>query len=443
MNESGIIGRILTLRMASFYVEIAVAILIVAANAKKRSLFPLRAFLFLALAVPFYWLPTLTAWGYDFAYLLIFLLLLGLSYLLYDDGLFQPVFSAVAAWGLQHFSWNLLAIVYDLIPAVSSLSDIALHSLYVAVYFLVYSLFYLLVRKAKLHITFEKNQVFSFLVAAIVLLVTAILSQFVRPWTIVIRIYSLLLSSLALVIQFGYPLLDSMHRKQKELEEEKRTLERMIQLQAQQETLSKETMDAMSRKFHDLKNQLLVLENGKGSLDPNSVEELKKELDTYQSFYHTGNDTLDILLTQKALLAQSKGIRISYIVEGKAFSFLSENDLVSLFGNLLDNAIEATSKEKEENRLVKLWAVKRNGLVMVKEENPASLPLSFKDGLPVSTKEDPLFHGYGMKSLSYLVGKYHGEMNVKQEDGWFFVSMVLPAPEEGGKAPSLSGSVRK
>ena len=438
MNESGIIGRLLVLGMASFYLEIALATLIVSANAKKRKLFPLRVLLYLAFATPFYWLPSLNAGGYNFSYLMAFLTAWGLSYFLYDDGFFQPIFSAVAAWGLQHIAWNVLGIVYDLIPSVASLSDAVLYVIFIAVYVVLYLLSYFLIRKAKLHITYQKNQLFSFVVASIIIAVTAILSQFVHPWTIVGRIYSALLATLALMIQFGYPYLDQMARKQKELEDEKTTLEKMIQLQAQQETLSKETMDAMNRKFHDLKNQLLVIEREKGTLDPKSMEELKKNLDTYQAFYHTGNNALDILLTQKALLAQSKGIRVSYIVEGKAFSSLLESDLVSLFGNVLDNSIEATSKEKEEKRLIKLWAVEKNGLLLLKEENPSSTKLSFENGLPVSTKNDPLFHGFGMKSLSYLVEKYKGEMNVKQEDGWFFLSIVLPED----KVDTASGSVK-
>ena len=56
------------------------------------------------------------------------------------------------------------------------------------------------------------------------------------------------------------------------------------------------------------------------------------------------------------------------------------------------------------------------------EEEPV-----FEDGLPASTKDDPRFHGYGLKSIRYVARKYGGTATVGVRDSWFELKVLLPA----------------
>jgi sensor histidine kinase YesM len=178
-----------------------------------------------------------------------------------------------------------------------------------------------------------------------------------------------------------------------------------------------------------MKNQLNTLRELNDTQRQASINEIEKSIDIYADITRTGNEALDIVLTQKSLLCTSKKIRFTYIIDGKSFDFMDKTDITSLFGNILDNAIEATEKETADDRLIKLQASLRNDFLSITEENYSHTPLTFKDGLPITTKDDKSLHGYGFKSLRYLVDKYHGNMSVAQEDNVFRLSLFIPIPK--------------
>lgn len=64
-------------------------------------------------------------------------------------------------------------------------------------------------------------------------------------------------------------------------------------------------------------------------------------------------------------------------------------------------------------------------MVMIHLENYCSSQLKFVDGLPETTKENKMYHGYGTKSIRYIVEKYHGFMEMRQEDGKFILEVLF------------------
>ena len=55
--------------------------------------------------------------------------------------------------------------------------------------------------------------------------------------------------------------------------------------------------------------------------------------------------------------------------------------------------------------------------------------IKVEDGLPVTTKKDSVYHGYGVKSMQYLVNKYRGDMSICVEHNVFSLKLLLPDPE--------------
>jgi sensor histidine kinase regulating citrate/malate metabolism len=53
---------------------------------------------------------------------------------------------------------------------------------------------------------------------------------------------------------------------------------------------------------------------------------------------------------------------------------------------------------------------------------------------PQTTKQNPEMHGYGIKGMRLAVEKYDGHMNIKQENNWFIVSILIPIPEQKKQA---------
>jgi sensor histidine kinase regulating citrate/malate metabolism len=104
---------------------------------------------------------------------------------------------------------------------------------------------------------------------------------------------------------------------------------------------------------------------------------------------------------------------------------MSEEDTYSLFGNIIDNAIDAVIKLPEDQRMIRLKITKTGNMVSVSEKNSYAGELQLVDGLPKTTKEDSNHHGYGMKSIRMITSKYNGTMEIDLDDNLFNISLLF------------------
>ncbi|MBQ9290764.1 MAG: GHKL domain-containing protein [Clostridia bacterium] len=214
-------------------------------------------------------------------------------------------------------------------------------------------------------------------------------------------------------------------------EKEQMLMQRMLRQEQEQHALSRATIDVINRKCHDLRHQIAALRNMNPQDQEKSIGELEQAVLIYDSFPKSGNENVDLVLAEKYLLAEEEHITIRSVVDGSGFSFMRVEDLYSLLGNALDNAIEATRGEpKETRRIITLSAARRGSMFSVHIENPCAARPLFADGLPVTTKEDTDYHGYGMRSMRYLCEKYGGVMNAAWEAGIFSLDMLFPSAGE-------------
>ena len=197
--------------------------------------------------------------------------------------------------------------------------------------------------------------------------------------------------------------------------------------------ITKENIDLINIKCHDLKHQIRNIAR-KEAIPVDTIHEIESVISVYDSNVKTGNDALDVILTEKRLIANYKQIELSCIADGKLLVFMNESDIYSLFGNLLDNAMEAVSKLHEENRVVGLSVKRVNQMVFVNVYNCFEGNIVFRNGLPITTKGNSDNHGYGLKSVELLAAKYGGKMNIKAEDGVFSVSILFSGINQNDEA---------
>lgn len=431
MNESNILNIVIFLGQYSFFLELFFAMLIILSNAKKRKYFFLRALIFLGISFPLYYLPLITLGRFSYSYILVMTLVFIYGLFLYKEPVFLILLAAVGSWAIQHFAWNFMSIIFDLIPNVATaLSHGSILTIFLVGLFVIYFAFFLLFYKLKIVIRQNKAQVFSFFFAAVVIICAMFLSQLVTQWNIILRIYSCFVVFMALCVMIGFPYLYDLIIKERNLANEKNNLENMLVLQAKQQKLSKETIDVMNLKFHDMKNQIQTLKHVNQVEKDYAVSELEDSIDIYTNIARTNNEAIDIVITQKSLLCSSKRIRFTYIIDGKSLSFLSTSDITSLYGNIIDNAIEAVEREKDDFRLIKLRTYKQGGLILIQEENYCHNSLSFDNNqLPISTKNDSINHGYGLKSIKYIVDKYEGQLTTTLKDDVFTLLAAIPSKD--------------
>jgi len=205
------------------------------------------------------------------------------------------------------------------------------------------------------------------------------------------------------------------------LKEESKLMEHVLFMQHEKYRLSKETIDLINIKFHDLKKQMLPR-----AMDEQEAQELYQTLNIYDMAVKSGNEALDIVLAEKSLLCEQEHIRLECIADGEQLSFMSASDVYSLIGNAIDNAIESVMKvTAHEERFINISIKDSRNLLIIRIENPFCGELEFEDGLPVTTKEDKSFHGFGMKSIQKVVEKYNGFFSIDPKNHLFVLNIVF------------------
>lgn len=191
--------------------------------------------------------------------------------------------------------------------------------------------------------------------------------------------------------------------------------------------LSKETIDAINRKCHDLKHRVMALQQENSHID---LEDITKDIDIYDRRINTGNEVLDVVLTEKNLICADKNIRIEYMVDGSQLSFMDTTDTFVMFGNIMDNCIEAVEPLEEEERYILVNVLRNGGFILIHTTNHYKADLGWtEEGLPQTTKSDQKEHGFGMLSIETVVKRYNGELSIRAEDGIFELNIILPVPK--------------
>lgn len=215
-------------------------------------------------------------------------------------------------------------------------------------------------------------------------------------------------------------------RNQKE-QESNAIMQHLLYQQKQQMKLSQETIDLINVKCHDIKNQIATLGN---NIPEDELADFKRAIDIYDTAFKSGNEVLDVLLMEKFMQCENKKIRLDCMIDGELLSFMKKSDVYALFGNAIDNAIEAVDKiNDEEKRCINIRVKKSRGMILIHVENQYLGELSFEEGLPQTTKKDKRYHGFGMKSIRMIVEKYHGFLSAGSKDNIFSLDILLPVPK--------------
>lgn len=194
---------------------------------------------------------------------------------------------------------------------------------------------------------------------------------------------------------------------------------KLMQLQLQYEYYQKKKEDEqyVRKIYHDLKNHLLLLDSE--SLHSEVSNRLKK----FENYYETGNDFLDIIISDKIQRASEKGIKIECDVNFAEGIFMDPLDISTIFGNLLDNAIEATENLVENEKYIFCKVKKEHQLLVILIENYRTVLLE------KNTKKNSFLHGFGLKNVQDAVRKYGGEYYIDKKNNMFRISIALPIPK--------------
>lgn len=216
------------------------------------------------------------------------------------------------------------------------------------------------------------------------------------------------------------------------LADEKHSYEEQIKILEQQAELQYEYYRAQAGKYdktvqilHDLKKHIRSIETLYASGNVEMAKAYSKEagelLKPLIPTAYTGNPIFDILLTDKMKIAREHNIAFQIEIEVLNLDGIDAMDITTIFGNLLDNALEAV-EQADKGRSIYFRMNSCNEMIVVHMENE-SLPVKWKHGRPISSHGKE--RGIGLLNVQRSVEKYDGSLFFKEENGKFIVELFL------------------
>lgn len=178
---------------------------------------------------------------------------------------------------------------------------------------------------------------------------------------------------------------------------------------------------------HDYRNHInnMKIQLSEGNYDKLSdyLNELADDLDTVDTVIKTGNVMADAILNSKLNVAEKMNIKLNVKVNVPDKLPMSDVELCSMLGNILDNAVEACGTLPEEERFMRVYIGKLKGQLYLSVQNSAGKVRKSKNTY-LSTKDGE--HGYGLFRIDRVAKKYGGYVNRQNEEGVFATEILVP-----------------
>lgn len=225
----------------------------------------------------------------------------------------------------------------------------------------------------------------------------------------------------------GVLILSVQHEQLQEnaLHSELAAMDEVLHRQYEQYKRSKEGINLINRRYHELKIQLARIREEQDQTKQNAaIAAIEQNIRQYEAENKTGNPVLDTLLTAKTMECQQENITITSVADGRMLGFLTIRELCTIVGVALDNAIAAVRAEPDpEKRLIKVAVYSQGGFAMLRFEHyTEAAPALDADGLPQQ--------GSDLKSVRTTVGQHGGSMTMHWENNWCTLRILFPLPKK-------------
>ena len=251
----------------------------------------------------------------------------------------------------------------------------------------------------------------------------------IEKWNISIRITIVLL---IIIVGSAFPIMIANSIGKSFYTEQSKNFEHQIETQAKYYKLLSKSNYELRRFKHDYKNMRIGITKYIHDGNIIKAEEMLIECDsslnqaTYSLVkFNTGNGIVDAILTEKQEKATTVNTAIKF--DGAvAASAIAATDLCVIFGNTLDNAIEACEKlQIDKEKTISVVCKCSNGFMFLTITNPIDENIEIYNNTIQTTKQDKSNHGFGLFSLHKAIDKYDGTLNISCDNCLFKCEVVL------------------
>lgn len=219
---------------------------------------------------------------------------------------------------------------------------------------------------------------------------------------------------------------------------EERMLQQLSQVRYGEQKQSYDKAEMLDEKYkeriHNIKYYLkqigIYLEGEQYRKIGDVLSELQIGIHKEEKDLICSNRFLNTLLIDYRGEAKKNNVHTDIFVEaGFKIEFMREIDIISILGNLLDNAMEAAEHCENGKVSVDLYMENGGSLAVCRIENNYAGELKRDGTVLLSTKEDSQLHGLGLNNVKRIVGKYSGYIQQENEKGIYVTTVILPVQE--------------
>ena len=260
-----------------------------------------------------------------------------------------------------------------------------------------------------------RQLVSSFLIGALFMLQAAVLSNAGTLYWPLSLIATMLIGQLYFLTLLYF---QTELFKKSALQKEMDALNLLYERQRQQYQVARQNVQIINKRCHELRVQIAALRKlAPGAVPPQQLEEAEHAARLYDAGANTGNEVLDVVLTEKSLLCESRGIQLNAVANGSSLGFFEAGDLYALFANALDHAVEsAVQTPRPECRVIDLLVCVRQGFVVVNIISPLRPP----------EKQANRSAQYELKVVKRIVQKYKGTLTLEEQGEFFAEKIIFP-----------------
>lgn len=213
-----------------------------------------------------------------------------------------------------------------------------------------------------------------------------------------------------------------------QMERETQALRKTIQVQQEHYNGEMEKREAIRKIKHDYKNFLLAIQadlaSGKED-EAQKVIERELEGDAVSDFPQCGWYALDAIVSYKEAVAQKMGIHLRPEYYLEAEPAVASEDICIMMGNAIDNAIEYLSAHPACSKEIRIHVRYEKGVLNIKVGNEVEEAVAVSDRRFCASSKTGEGHGYGLKSIDYVAGKYGGRLILSSHERYFECGVLL------------------
>lgn len=192
----------------------------------------------------------------------------------------------------------------------------------------------------------------------------------------------------------------------------------------------RENYNIQRQRTHEYKNQIVCMDMLMKKKDYSKLEDyignISDGLDAQLDMVDTNNDVVNAIFNAKYYEAIKNNVLVVLKINDLSDIKISDNDIVTILSNLLDNAIEAAKQCDIGKRIVKIKMLYEDAVLSIAVSNSYKAePVLTEDGYIRTTKKDREEHGWGMRNVVTTLEKYNAEYIIDYKNGEFVFSIIM------------------